>query len=104
MAAQMTEELNRPGIIRVVPETRPGARGERAMDVPLAGQLLLTFLSGGAATALINVLAAWLPRGGDTRVELELPDGRSITLKGPGMTPEKVGEFMEAVRKFEPPA
>lgn len=104
LAARVAEAANRPGSIRAEAETRPAAPGERAIDVPLAGQLALTFLGGGAATALINVIAAWLPRGGDTKVDLVLPDGGSLTLSGADMTPKKVAEYVEALRKFEPPA
>lgn len=104
LADRIAGEINRPGSIRAVPGTRPAKSGERGVDIPLAGQLALTFLSGGAASALINVLTAWLPRGGDTKVDLVLADGGSLTLSGANMTPEKVAEYVEALRKFEPRA
>jgi ferric-dicitrate binding protein FerR (iron transport regulator) len=102
LADRVAAEINRPGSIRAAAETRPAQPGERALDVPLVGQLALTFLSGGAAAALINTLAAWLPRGGDTKVDLVLADGTSLTLAGRDMTPKKTAEYVEALRKFEP--
>jgi len=104
VSARVASELSRPGSIRAAAETRPAEPGERGIDIPLAGQLALTFLSGGAASALINVLAAWLPKTGDTKVDLVLPDGASLTLAGPDLTPQKAAEYVEALRKFEPRA
>jgi hypothetical protein len=102
LAARLTDEANRPGSLRAAVQTRPAVPGERAVELPLAGQIALTFLSGGAAAALINMLAAWLPRSGDIKVDMVLPDGSSLTLAGPDMTPEKTAAYVEALRKFEP--
>lgn len=102
LADRVASEINRPGTIRATPETRPAEPGERGVDIPLAGHLALTFLSGGAASTLINVLTAWLPRGGDTKVELELANGSSFAISGSDLTPTKVAEYVEALREFEP--
>lgn len=104
LADRVAGEINRPGTIQAKPETRSAQPGERGVDIPLAGQLALTFLSGGAASTLINVLAAWLHRGGDTKVDLVLADGSSLAITGAELSPQKVAEYVEALRKFEPRA
>lgn len=104
LAAALSAAAERTATLAIRPDTRPPREGERAVEIPMAGQLVLTFLGGGAASAIINLLAAWLSRGGKTTVELKLPGGRSLFLAGPDLTPERLREYVETLREYEPEA
>ncbi|HEX8830402.1 MAG TPA: hypothetical protein VF705_04510 [Longimicrobium sp.] len=102
LTSRLAEELSRPGNIRAEAQVRPARPGERAADVPLLGQLALTFLGGGAATALINIIGAWLPRKSETKIVLKLADGTELSLSGTDLTPTQTSAYIKALQKYEP--
>jgi len=63
-------------------ELRAGSAPEATRgDLLSIGTLAVTFLSSGAAVALLNVFKAYFDRSSSVTVELERPDGAKLTVK-----------------------
>lgn len=97
---RLAEELSNTGTIQASIATRPGTEGERGADVPLWGQLALTFVGGGAASTLLNVLAAWIPKRSDQTIEFKDGRGREFKITGADLTPEKLGAILQTLDQF----
>jgi hypothetical protein len=104
--AELTErisaDLNRGDEVSAAPVTRPGVRGERgAGDVALGGQLVLTFLTSGAAAALFAVLKEWLSRDDRTALTFE-SGGAKLSVTGRELTPERLAAYVRALDTMTP--
>src|SRR5262245_38286857 len=79
---------------------RPARRSERSVDVGLAGQILLSFFSAGAATALIACLQAYIQRDKSFKFRMKKADGSEIELEGRHFDPKVVQETVRTVQSF----
>lgn len=73
-----------------IPEQQPapGAKG----DPITVGMLALTFLSSGAAVALIEVLKTYFGRVSTLAIEVKHPDGSQVSISAQNMKPEQMQE------------
>ncbi len=71
-----------------IPEQYPaqGAKGETIT----VGTLALTFLSSGAAVALIEVLKTYLGRVSNLAIEVKRSDGSQVNISAQNMKPEQM--------------
>jgi hypothetical protein len=90
--------------LTVEPAARHPARGERAADVGLVGQIVLTFISAGAATALISCLKAYVERDRTLRLRFKRSDGTELELEGKHFEPKTVDATMRALKRLMPDA
>jgi len=79
---------------------RDAAAGERAGEVPLLGQLILTFVTAGAATALINCLKSYIERDRRMKFRLRKNDGTELELDGARFDAQAIGETIRQVERF----
>jgi hypothetical protein len=71
-----------------IPEHQPtaGAKG----DLITVGVLALSFLSTGAAVALIEVFKTYLGRVSNLAIEVKRPDGSQVSISAQNMKPEQM--------------
>src|SRR5688572_8146346 len=100
LARDLTSDLQRQRMLQVNATTRPAAPGERAVDISLIGQIVLTFLSAGAAQALIGCLKAYIDRDRSLRFQLKRPDGTELHLEGKHFEPAAIDETLRALERF----
>jgi len=74
----------------------PGSRG----DPVTLGTIALTFLTSGAAVALIKVLETYFQRKSSLQVELKKPDGRALTIHAENMRAEQIEKTARLARQF----
>ena len=74
----------------------PGAKGD---EIAVAS-LLYTFLSGGAAVALLNVVKAYVDRERSLSVDLEREDGRKISLEAKNLQTDQIDYTRAMIREF----
>ena len=79
---------------------RPARPSERSGDVGLAGQILLSFFSAGAATALIACLQAYIQRDKSFKFRMKKADGTEMELEGRHFDPKAVKETVRALEHF----
>jgi hypothetical protein len=72
----------------------PGSKG----DITLIGQLLLTFLTSGAAVALIDVFKPFFARHPKLEIELSTAKGEVLKLKSEDITPKALSETLSKLR------
>jgi regulator of sirC expression with transglutaminase-like and TPR domain len=72
----------------------PGAKG----DTVLIGQLLLTFLTSGAAVALIDVFKPYFARHPKLEIELSTAGGEVLKLKAEDIAPKSLPETVSRLR------
>jgi hypothetical protein len=80
--ADMYEELSQvPGISvsRAASESAPGTKSGTALQ---AGELLVSFVSGGGVTGLVAAVKLWTSRDKGRSAELHLASGESIKVSG----------------------
>lgn len=80
--------------------SRPANASERSAEVGLAGQILLSFFSAGAATALIACLQAYIQRDKSFKFRMKKADGSEMELEGRHFDPNAVKETVRAVEEF----
>ncbi len=80
--------------------TRAAAPGTRGVDAALIGHVVLTFLSGVAAVALVNVCMSFFERHSSLEMSLEREDGRKLTLKMQNVKPDQLSRTLKTVREF----
>jgi hypothetical protein len=73
-----------------------GAKGE---SITL-GLIALTFLSGGSAVALLDVLKSFLSRDSTLEMTLERNDGAKLTINAKNMQREQIEETYSKARDF----
>jgi hypothetical protein len=73
-----------------------GAKGE-----PITlGLIVLTFLSGGSAVALINVLKSYFERDSTLEVSIEQKNGAKLAINAKNMKPEQIEDTFNKVKEF----
>lgn len=102
LSAGLASALSRTRVVEASLATRPSSPGERADMVPILGQIVVAFVGGGAASALVNVLSGWLHRT-TTSVEITAADGRSIKITGSDLVPERVEPLVRSLERFMSP-
>ncbi len=100
LARELAADLRREADLEAQEVSRPPEPGERGAEVGLLGQLALTFLSAGAATALINCLRAYIQRDHTLRFKLKRPDGSELELEGKHLQADKLEETLRALERF----
>jgi hypothetical protein len=73
----------------------PGSKG----DAALIGQLLLTFLTSGAAVALIDVFKPYFAREPKLEIEISTATGEVLKLKAENIAPQSLSETVSRLRK-----
>jgi hypothetical protein len=100
LTRQVSRDLRRRPELRVSDATRPATEGERSGDVALLGHLALTFLSGGAATALITCLKEYVTRDKGLTVRIKAADGRELVIEGKALKADEVSNLVSALERF----
>src|SRR3974377_621796 len=80
-----------------IPEAigKPGDKG----DPITVGTLVLTFLTSGAAVALVKVLEAFISRKRSVELELARPDGKKLVLKANDVGAEQIEATREVLTR-----
>jgi hypothetical protein len=73
-----------------------GTRG----DMVEIGNLALTFLTSGAAVALINVCKAFFERSSSLEMSFEREDGKKLTIKAHNVGSDQIAKTIETAREF----
>jgi len=66
-------------VTRAAAESKPGTKSGTALQ---AGELLVSFVSGGGVTGLVAALKLWTSRDKGRSAELHLAPGKSIKVSG----------------------
>jgi len=98
---EISAELGRQPELDVREATTPSAPGERSAGAILIGQLVVKFVLGGAAKALIDSLLPYFERDRSLVIALKTSDGFELKIEGKDLRPEKVGEIIQALRPLE---
>jgi hypothetical protein len=101
LARELATDLSRFPELQVRPATRPSEVGEKSAEAALLGQFVLTFLTGGAAKALLGCLQGYLQRDRSLVITFKTPGGTELQIKGGELQPEKVGEIVEALGRLD---
>lgn len=80
--------------------TRLPHPNERAAEIGVLGQLGLTFLSAGAATALIGCLKAYIERDHTLRFRIKRPDGSELELEGKHLEGKDLKKTVATLKQF----
>jgi hypothetical protein len=75
----------------------PGTRAGELLDI---GQLALTFLTSGAAVALINVGKSFFERNSSLEMTVERQDGKKLTIKAQNVRSGQISSTLETIREF----
>ncbi len=76
------------------------ARGAKAGELIQIGSMALTFLTSGAAIALINVCKSFFERTSSLEMSLEREGGRKITIKAQNVKGDQIAETFKTMREF----
>jgi len=79
-------------------EKRPGAKG----DATLIGQILLTFLTSGAAVALIDVFKPFFARHPKLEVEITSAAGETFKVRSEDLSAKQVNSTIDKLRRAIP--
>ncbi|MDQ2839469.1 MAG: hypothetical protein M3Y72_00175 [Acidobacteriota bacterium] len=80
-------------------ETGASVTGDRGDPITL-GTIALTFLSGGAAVALIKVLEVYVGRKPSLEVELTQADGSKFSVKAQDLAPKFLSQTQRLLERF----
>jgi len=69
-------------------------------DPITAGALVLTFLTSGAAVALVKVLEAYIARKRSVELELVRPDGKKLVLKANDVSADQIEATHKVLTRF----
>jgi hypothetical protein len=103
LTRDLVRDLRSVDDLDAVTVTRSPQPGEKPVDVALLGQIVLTFLSGGAATALIGCLKGYIDRDRSLRVRFKSKDGTELELEGRHFEAASVDETINALRRLARP-
>jgi hypothetical protein len=88
-------DLGRVGM-RSRPMETPGAPGERGVMTVIGKFVIETLFSGKTATALLDVLKAYLARERSLRISIIKPDGTKIEIDTKNVGSAAVAQFLDA--------
>ena len=69
-------------------------------DLVQLGQIILTFLTSGAAVALIEVLKAYFARSASIEMEFEREDGRKMRIRAENIEPDQIDSTRTIAKEF----
>jgi hypothetical protein len=99
LTVELCRELNRETNVEAkLLELPPSAGGKG--DPLSIGAMTLTFMTSGAAVALMKLIESCLSRRSSLEVELERPDGQKMIVRGKDIRPEEVQRTADLARKF----
>jgi hypothetical protein len=84
--------------VELVHEAAP--TGTRSVELVQIGNLALTFLSSGAAVALINVCKSFFERSSSLEMSVEREDGKKLSIKAQNVRSDQIAKTLETVREF----
>jgi len=76
------------------------AAGARAGEMVQIGNLALTFLTSGAAVALINVCKSFFERSASLEMSFEREDGKKLSIKAHNVGSNQIAKTLETMREF----
>lgn len=76
------------------------APGTRAAELVQVGNLALTFLTSGAAVALINVCKSFFERSSSLEMSFEREGGKKISIKAQNLTSNQIDKTLQTMREF----
>jgi len=100
MSRDLLADLRRQPGVDAEQATRALEQGERSAEVPLLGQIVLTFLSAGAATALFGCLKAYIERDRHLKIRFRRPDGAELELDGTHFDARAINESVQVLERF----
>jgi hypothetical protein len=100
LGRELVADLRKEVALEADHKTRDLSPGERAVDSALVGQVVLTFLSAGAATALLGCLKAYIERDRHLRFRLKKADGVEIELEAQHFSAQTFDELTRKVQEF----
>lgn len=100
MVLDLARDLDRRDGLQVQHNARAPRPGERAADVGLTGQLLLTFLTSGAATVLIECLRSYVARDRTLRFRFRKADGTELEIEGKHLDEQALDRTLESIKRF----
>jgi hypothetical protein len=99
MARDVCEEINGKTSVNASLSEERDLAGTKG-DIGLLGQIALTFLSGGAAVALIDLLKSYFDRNSSLEVAFERPDGKKLKILAENMGEQEIERTREMAREF----
>jgi hypothetical protein len=75
--------------------------GDRGAGSEIFGQVLIAFVTGGAATALINCLNAYLQRDRSLKLRIKREDGSEVELTSASVRTHDVSTLFGSLRNAE---
>jgi len=99
LTRELSLTLNRETDVRAQPAGGPAEPGTKGDPITL-GSLALTFLTSGAAVALIKVLETYVGRKRSLEVELARPDGKKLVIKSQDLAAGQIQETENLVSRF----
>ena len=97
LLGELCADINNETNIRAAFVNQEGEKGTRG-EITLAA-IALTFLTGGGAVALINVLRSYLERGSKLAIRLE-KDGKTLNIKAENVRSSQISNTIEEANKF----
>ena len=88
----------RDDALEVAPVQATAAPGTR--DAGMVASLLLTFVSSGAAVALINVCKSFFERNSSIEFQFERGDGKKLVIKAQNVNSEQLAKTLETIREY----
>ena len=100
LSRELLVDLRREDDLTAEQAAREADSGERAGDVALLGQLALTFISAGAATALVKCFQSYIERDRSLRFRLKKPDGHEIELDCASFDSHELAGTLQTLQKL----
>ena len=95
------EQLLRPARdLKVALATQPAAPGSRGGELGPAAQLALTFLTSGAAVALVECLRAFIQRDRQLSLRIRRPSGAELVLDAKNLSPDDLAPLAQQVERM----
>lgn len=94
LTRDLARTLEREPEINVEIPTRPPSEGSKGEPITI-GLLLLTFISSGAAVALLNVLKSYVERERSLRIILKKADGTHVEVDAKNLNEEQERRILE---------
>ncbi len=100
LTRQFCDSANREDDLQAEMAYGTAPPGTRAGELVLIGNLALTFLTSGAAVALINVCKSFFERNSSLEMSVEREDGKKLTIKALNVRSDQIARTLETVREF----